>query len=97
MGNPSPASHSSLPVGSVEAYDDELFLTLTARVSSGADDAVLIPEHSTDLTAWDSSGESIVPVSATPDDNGGTTYRWRSAQPMNGDVREYLRLRVQLR
>ena len=96
-GNPSSPSQAPLPAGSVETFGPDPFLTLTVRVSRGADDARLIPERSTDLATWDSTPAGIVFVSAVPDTNGGTTWKWRSAIPWNSDQREYLHLRVQLR
>ena len=97
VGNPSSASQSPLPTASVETFGSDPFLTLTIRVSRGADDVILIPERSTDLATWDSSATAIVLVSAAPDAAAGTTYKWRSAIPWNSDQREYLRLRVQMR
>ena len=97
LGNPSSASQSPLPSGSVEDFGGELFLTLTVRVSRGADDVLLIPERSTDLGAWDDPPTGITFVSAIHDATGGTTYKWRSSIPRASDHREYLRLRVQLR
>lgn len=97
FGNPASASQSPLPAGSVETFGADSFLTLTVRVSRGADDVVLLPERSTDLTAWDGTAASIVFVSATADAAGGTTCQWRPAIPWYGDQREYLHLRVQLR
>ncbi|HEX2749462.1 MAG TPA: hypothetical protein VHM91_15750, partial [Verrucomicrobiales bacterium] len=101
LGNPASASQAQLPAASVQTFStpggDLPFLTLTVKVARGADDAALIPERSTDLSGWDSSAAAVVLESAVPDGSGGTTIKWRSAQPWDAGVREYLRLRVQLR
>lgn len=81
----------------METFGADSFLTLTVRVSRGADDVVLLPERFTDLTAGDGTAASIVFVSATADVAGGITCQWRPAIPWNGDQREYLHMRVQLR
>ncbi|HWB05586.1 MAG TPA: lamin tail domain-containing protein, partial [Verrucomicrobiales bacterium] len=99
LGDPAVSSQSPLPVAVVEGSASEpgIFLTLTARIARGADDVVLIPEHSNNLNAWDATPAAVVLESATADANGGTTYKWRSTQPWSASVREYLRLRVQTR
>ncbi len=97
LGNPAASSQAPLPVATVESADGGSYLTLTVRAGRGADDVKLIPEHSSDLSMWDSSSATVVLVSAVPDPTGGTTYKWRSTQPWNSGGREYLRLRVQTR
>ncbi len=97
FGNPNAASQVPLPVSSLITIGEDQYLTLTVRVSRGADDVLLIPERSTDLTAWDSTPAAITFVSAVPDANGGTTWQWRSSIPWNSEPRESLRLRVQAR
>jgi len=98
LGDPSLASQSVLPAGSLTDFGDDRYLTLTVRVNRGADDVIFIPERSTDLGSWDSSPGAVVPVSAVPDAGGGNTLQWRSAIPRSDAVcEEYLRLRVVLR
>lgn len=97
LGNPAAASQSLLPTASVGTFGTEEFLTLTVRTNRAADDALLLPERTSDLSVWDGSPAGIALVSAVPDANGGTTWHWRSAAPLRPGASEFLRLRVQLR
>ena len=97
FGNPAAASRTSLPTPSLTTIGPDQFLTLTVRVSRGADDVLMFPERSMDLNSWDGSMAAIAAVSTIPDAAGGTTMQWRSALPRSGNNREFLRLRVQLR
>jgi hypothetical protein len=101
LGNPAVSSPAPLPAAAVETFDtpsgSERFLTLTVRAARGADDVALIPERSANLNTWDSTPAAFVLESAVPDAAGGTTFKWRSAQPWTATAREYLRLRVQTR
>jgi Concanavalin A-like lectin/glucanases superfamily/Lamin Tail Domain/CotH kinase protein len=98
FGNPIAASQSPLPAAAVEEFPSpagpEYFLTLTFRSRRGADDLILMPERSSDLSAWDAAPAGMAFVSAHPDADGGTTWKWRSTAAWNKAGREFLRLRV---
>lgn len=99
--SPAEAVRSALPVASVELADTiegpQPFLTITGTFRRDADDVLLIPERSTDLSAWDGSSDEIVPVSSQDQPGGLTQRKWRSAHPWNAARREYLRVRIQQR
>jgi len=71
------------------------FIAMTYRRNLGADDVVYQVEVSSDLMSWSTMGTGQ--VSASPNGDGTETVTIRSLTPLTQELRQFIRLRVELR
>lgn len=93
------ASPESNPISEVVTFDDgsgEMeFIAMTYRRNLGADDVIYQVEVSSDLMSWSTTGTGQ--VSASPNGDGTETVTIRSLTPLAQELRQFIRLRVELR
>ena len=75
------------------ATDDYLTATYTRNLQ-GVNVVTITPQISTDLTTW-SGGASVVFVSEVDNNDGTSTVLYRSADPVDLNNQEFIRLRVE--
>jgi hypothetical protein len=76
------------------ATDDYLTATFTRNLQ-GLNVVTIGPEISTDLSSW-AGGASVIFVSEIDNGDGTSTALFRSANPVDSNNQEFIRLRVTL-
>ena len=71
------------------------FIAMTYRRNLGADDVVYQVEVSSDLVSWSTMGTGQ--VRASPNGDGTETVTIRSLTPLTQELRQFIRLQVELR
>lgn len=84
-----------IPVDPGTGAEDFLSITFTHPVNR--DDALYIPEISSDLSIWNGAPTALTLVTTFRDEQGNVVETWRSTSPVSSQSKQFVRLRTPAR
>ena len=95
VGLPLISSTAELPQSGTVEITSQTFPTLSFRRNLAADDVRVTVQVSSDLNTWSSTSSDVVLVSEVSHGDGTAMLTYRSATPVGGTPRQFLRVRIE--